>query len=154
MTSSLSTRRLHAGDERIANDLFELISDVFEVPGEHLDDIYVEQLLAQPTFRCYVTFVDGELAGGLTAHILPMTRSMSSEMFIYDLAVRPTYQCRGVGTALVRAALDDATRDSIDTTFVPRTTTTHTHSPSTKPLVASRHRSPSSPSSHRRCRHE
>ena len=119
MTSSLSTRRLQAGDERIANDLFELISDVFEVPGEHLDDSYVEQLLAQPTFRCYVTFVDGGLAGGLTAHTLPMTRSMSSEMFIYDLAVRPAYQRRGVGTALVRAALDDATRDSIDTTFVP-----------------------------------
>ena len=119
MTSSLATRRLHVGDERIANDLFELISDVFEVPCEHLDDIYVEQLLAQPAFRCYVTFVGDDLAGGLTAHILPMTRSMSSEMFIYDLAVRPTYQRRGVGTALVRAALDDATRDSIDTTFVP-----------------------------------
>lgn len=119
MTSSPSTRRLNAGDARIANDLFELISDVFEVPRERLDDIYVKQLLAQPAFRCYVSFVDGDLAGGLTAHILPMTRSMSSEMFIYDLAVRPTYQRRGVGTALVRAALYDATRDSIDTTFVP-----------------------------------
>jgi aminoglycoside 3-N-acetyltransferase I len=119
MTPSLSTRQLNAGDERVANELFELISDVFEVPCERLDDIYVEQLLAQPTFRCYVSFVDGHLAGGLTAHILPMTRSMSSEMFIYDVAVRPAYQRRGVGTALVRAALDDATRDSIGATFVP-----------------------------------
>jgi aminoglycoside 3-N-acetyltransferase I len=44
---------------------------------------------------------DGDLVGGLTAHTLPMTRTQISELFIYDLAVRPEHQRRGVGCGLI-----------------------------------------------------
>lgn len=64
-------------------------------------------------------FLDETLAGGITAHTLPMTRSESSEIFIYDLAVREEHQRRGVGRALVTRLRADAAAAGIDDTFVP-----------------------------------
>ncbi len=58
------------------------------------------------------------LVGGLTAHALPMTRAERSEMFIYDVAVRPDYQRQGVGRRLMAAVRDAARERGIDDVFV------------------------------------
>jgi aminoglycoside 3-N-acetyltransferase I len=47
-----------------------------------------------------------------------MTRNRSSELFIYDLAVRPDRQRRGVGRALVAAIRQMAAAEGITTSFV------------------------------------
>ena len=48
-----------------------------------------------------------------------MTRSRSSEMFIYDLAVRTDRRRRGVGRALIARLREEASEAGIDTVFVP-----------------------------------
>jgi aminoglycoside 3-N-acetyltransferase I len=58
------------------------------------------------------------IVGGVTGHVLPMTRSRSSELFIYDLAVRPDCQRRGVGRALVAAIRESAASAGAHTSFV------------------------------------
>jgi aminoglycoside 3-N-acetyltransferase I len=77
------------------------MAEVFEEEHDHLSDEYLAQLLARDQFWALAATLGEELVGGLTAHTLPMTRSESRELFIYDIAVRVDHQRRGVGRLLV-----------------------------------------------------
>jgi aminoglycoside 3-N-acetyltransferase I len=48
-----------------------------------------------------------------------MTRTQSSEIFIYDIAVRRDRQRRGVGRSLVAHVIEAAAAEGIGTVFVP-----------------------------------
>lgn len=114
----VTTRRLTADDWRLAGTLFTLMADVFEEERAELGQSALERLLRREEFWALAAFVGSELAGGLTAHALPMTRSESSELFIYDIAVRPEFQRKGVGRALVRDVLAAAHATGIHDAFV------------------------------------
>jgi aminoglycoside 3-N-acetyltransferase I len=83
--------RLTSGDRDWARTLFTVIATVFE--GEHgeLNDEYLDRLLRREDFWALAAFADGSIVGGLTAHTLPMTRTATSEIFIYDLAMQPEH---------------------------------------------------------------
>jgi aminoglycoside 3-N-acetyltransferase I len=120
VAGAIETRRLTQDDTTLATQLFALMAEVFdEGPRAELRAAYVDGLLRRPDFWAIAAFVDGELAGGLTAHTLPMTRSESFEIFIYDLAVRADRQRRGVGRRLVGALREMAAAEGIDDVFVP-----------------------------------
>ncbi len=87
--------------------------------GDPLRDDDVRSLLRRDDFWALVATEDGVAVGGLTAHALPMTRSRSAELFIYDLAVRTDRQRRGIGRALIAELLALAPAAGIDTAFVP-----------------------------------
>jgi aminoglycoside 3-N-acetyltransferase I len=119
----VAVRRLGSGDEAVAREMFATMAEVFaEDEGdaaEPLDDDHVVALLQRVEFWAVVAIEGGAVVGGLTAHALPMTRSRSTELFIYDLAVRSDRQRRGIGRALVEHLLTLARTAGIDTTFVP-----------------------------------
>jgi aminoglycoside 3-N-acetyltransferase I len=119
----VAVRRLGSGDEAVAREMFATMAEVFaEDEGdaaEPLDDDHVVALLRRVEFWAVVAIEGGAVVGGLTAHALPMTRSRSTELFIYDLAVRSDRQRRGIGRALVEHLLTLARTAGIDTTFVP-----------------------------------
>jgi aminoglycoside 3-N-acetyltransferase I len=117
--STLEARRLGRGDRTAARDMFAMMADVFGEGSEPLGDEYVDRLLGRETFLAFAAFVGPDIVGGLTAHTLPMTRSASSEVFIYDLAVRQTHQRQGVGSRLVRELREAAARAGIHEIFVP-----------------------------------
>lgn len=78
------------------------MADVFEDAEQaHLDDAWIDRLLARDDFWALGAYQDGEVLGGLTAHTLPMTRGPYFELFIYDIAVRVEHQRKGVGRLLV-----------------------------------------------------
>ena len=111
--------RLVPGDEAIAHRTFAVMAEVFETDHEPLSDTYVADLLASGAFWAFAALRDGEVIGGLTAHTLPMTVGERSEVFLYDLAVRPEWQRRGVGRRLVRSLRDQAAAAGVDLVFVP-----------------------------------
>src|SRR5262245_30460536 len=94
-----------------------MMAAVFEEEGASLSPAYVDRLLARSDFWAFVALSGDEVVGGLTAHALPMTRSECSEMFIYDVAVRPDHQRTGVGRQLM-AAVRDASHDQGIDVFV------------------------------------
>jgi aminoglycoside 3-N-acetyltransferase I len=99
------------------------MADVFEEPCESLSDRYLDALLSGEAFWVLAALLGEEVVGGLTAHTLPMTRTESTELFIYDVAVRADRQRQGIGRQLVMglcAAADDA---GIGDVFVPADTT-------------------------------
>ena len=80
-------------------DVFE--EDVGGAGGGPITDEYLDRLLGQDSFWAFTAFAGSEIVGGLTAHTLAMTRSASSEVFIYDLAVRADHRRHGVGSRLI-----------------------------------------------------
>jgi aminoglycoside 3-N-acetyltransferase I len=110
-------RRLRAGDGDLARRLFAMMERVFEEEPGELGDAYLRDLLGREVFRAFAALEGDDVVGGLTAHVLPMTRSESSELFVFDLAVRADRQRRGVGRLLMDAARGDAAE--IGDLFVP-----------------------------------
>lgn len=111
--------RLGARDVAVARKLFSAMAEVFEEEHEALSDAYVARLLASDAMWVLAATSGEDVVGGLTAHTLPMTRSESREIFIYDLAVRPEHQRRGVGRLLVTHLRKLSGEAGIHDVFVP-----------------------------------
>ena len=116
-----------SGDEQLAQEMFTLMAEVFEEEHSVLAPRYLEQLLDNPRFWAFVALSppdsnssdEGKVIGGLTAHVLPATRSQFDEEFLYDIAVHPQWQRKGVGRELVDNLLAKARSQGIDEVFVP-----------------------------------
>jgi aminoglycoside 3-N-acetyltransferase I len=111
--------KLTAGDETLARATFALMSEVFEHEGEPVSLGYTRRLLARTDFWALSAMDGDEVIGGLTAHALPMTRDETTELFIYDIAVRTDRQRRGVGRALMNELFTLGTAAGIRVYFVP-----------------------------------
>jgi aminoglycoside 3-N-acetyltransferase I len=114
----LLIRRLSAGDRDLARTTFAMMADVFEERTRPLPDDYVDALLARPDFWALAAVDDDVPVGGITAHVLPMTRSPSRELFVYDVAVRGDRQRRGIGRAMLVELCAQAGREGIASVFV------------------------------------
>jgi aminoglycoside 3-N-acetyltransferase I len=95
------------------------MADVFAEPREHLSDSYLDDLLSREAFWAVAAVSGDDVVGGLTAHTLPMTRTESAEVFIYDIAVRPEHQRLGIGRRLVTGLRAAASDIGIRDVFVP-----------------------------------
>ncbi|HEX9426644.1 MAG TPA: GNAT family N-acetyltransferase [Candidatus Polarisedimenticolia bacterium] len=112
-------RRLTYGDRGLARNLFAMMAAVFAEECGHLTDGYLDALLAREDFWGIAAFIRDEIVGGVTAHTLPMTRTESSELFIYDIAVRSDQRRKGIGRQLMLALREAAAAAGIRTLFVP-----------------------------------
>jgi aminoglycoside 3-N-acetyltransferase I len=79
--------------------------ELFQMPG----DEHLQKLLQNPSFLVFAAVTDGQLTGGLTAYVLERYDSEKPAVYLYDLAVLPAFQRKGIGTALV-AALNEHCR--------------------------------------------
>lgn len=113
------TKRLGPGDEEHAREMFALMAAAFEEGAEPLGDEYLDGLLASGAFWAVAAFEGGRVVGGITAHTIPMTRSPSAELFVYDLAVHEGFRRHGVGRSLVVALRGLAAEAGITEVFVP-----------------------------------
>jgi aminoglycoside 3-N-acetyltransferase I len=116
---SYRSERLVTGNRAVAKSLFSMMAEVFEEKHEQLSDEYVDRLLACDDQWILAATLGDEVVGGLTAHALPMTRSESREIFVYDIAVRPDHQRRGVGRLLMLQLTRLASDAGIHDLFVP-----------------------------------
>lgn len=112
-------KRLTLGERETARKLFAMMAAVFEEDSADLSDAYLDRLLGRADFWAMAAFVDEQIVGGLTAHVLPMTRVEGSEIFLYDIAVREDYQRRGIGRRLLTDLLRAAAVNGVLDLFVP-----------------------------------
>jgi len=112
------TRRLGAGDRDLARATFAMMAEVFDEPRRALPDDYVDVLLARADFWVVAALEADAPVGGITAHVLPMTRSPSRELFVYDIAVREDRQRRGVGRTMLVELIAQAATAGIGSVFV------------------------------------
>ena len=113
---------LGVADIELARATFTMMCEVFgsDDEGGVLSDGYLGGLLADPSFWALAAIdIRGDPVGGVTAHMLPMTRSESRELFIYDLAVRPDMQRRGIARRLIAQVVERAEQHGLVAVFVP-----------------------------------
>ena len=116
---TLITRRLGPGDDRQARELFTVMAAQFDEPSEPLGDEYVTDLLSTASFWAVAAFDGDRVVGGITAHTIPMTRSPTSELFVYDLAVHEAFRRKGVGARLIATLRALAAAAGVEVVFVP-----------------------------------
>lgn len=96
-----------------------MMAGVFAENAEPLTDDYLVRLLNRDSFWAIAAFAGDQIVGGITAHTLPMTRSPSSEVLIYDLAVRQEHKKQGVGGTLIPELREAAAAADLGDVFVP-----------------------------------
>ena len=83
-------------------ELVRLFEDVFEMDSFKLPTIsHLKKLLKKQDFGVFIAVHVDELVGGLTTYELVQYYSERSLVYIFDLAVKPTMQRRGIGKQLV-----------------------------------------------------
>lgn len=115
----MRSKRLKPGDRDLARRFFATMAEIFGEDHETLSDAYVDSLIAREDFWAIAAYSDDQIIGGITAHTLPMTRTASSEVFIYDIAVRSDHRRKGIGRRLMSELRDSAAARGIRVLFVP-----------------------------------
>jgi aminoglycoside 3-N-acetyltransferase I len=116
--TSTHIKKLSPGDTELARSLFSVMASVFDESPSSVSADYAATLLNRDDFWVIAALVDGEPIAGLTAFVLPMTRSELAELFIHDIAVVPMHQRRGLGRRLVEKVRILAAERGIATTWV------------------------------------
>lgn len=115
----MRTQRLTSGDRELARKMFTMMADVFEEKHAYLSDQYLDRILVREDFWAIAAFLGDEIVGGVTAHLLPMTRTEASEVFLYDIAVRGDHQRQGIGRHLMTALREGTAAAGAQAMFVP-----------------------------------
>jgi aminoglycoside 3-N-acetyltransferase I len=116
--SSFQIKRLtkeHLADFHALVNVFNM---VFEEESKIGSEIHLIKLLGDESFIALAALAENEVVGGLTAYELPMYYSDSSEIFLYDLAVKSEYQRMGVGRGLIQRLKAHCLRQGIKEFFV------------------------------------
>lgn len=110
--------KLTPSDRHTARKMFSMMAKVFGEDYRRLPNRYVDRLLRDDRFWALAALIGNDVVGGVTAHVLSMTKAESCELFIYDVAVARPHQRRGIGRQLVSALLEFAADTDIEDVFV------------------------------------
>jgi aminoglycoside 3-N-acetyltransferase I len=102
---------------------FESLINLFNVVFEEEEPAIgskanLEKLLGNSGFIALAAVSEDKIVGGLTAHVLPMYYSEQSEIFLYDLAVKPEFQRMGIGKELLQHLKEYCVMNGIKEFFV------------------------------------
>ena len=91
----LTIRRLAPGDEALAARV------ALDFKGASISPAHAAQFLADPANVLIVAQSAAELAGFVLAYRLDRLDRDASQLFVYEVGVRPQLQRRGIGTRLM-----------------------------------------------------
>jgi aminoglycoside 3-N-acetyltransferase I len=111
-------KRLYSGDTVLAAAMFSMMTSVFGEAPVTSSLGYVERLLRRDDFWAIAAIEDREPVSELTAFTLPLTRSETAELLIYDIAVQPRHQRCGIGRRLLDTLKKLAGETGINTVWV------------------------------------
>jgi aminoglycoside 3-N-acetyltransferase I len=116
---STQIRKLDANEIELAQSVFAMMACVFEEGAPSASREHVAALLGRSDFIVIAGLFNGHPIAGLTAFVVPLTRSETAELFVYDIAVAPAYQRQGVGRRLMQEVRNIAAAAGLATTWVP-----------------------------------
>ncbi len=98
----ITYKKLARTDILLLTELVNIYADVFETENFSMpDSAYFQTLLDNDAIVFFVALLDNSVIGGLTAYILPSVYYPSSQVYIYDLAVKQNMQRQGIGKEIV-----------------------------------------------------
>lgn len=118
MKPPISISQLQNTDLDKFKQLIILFNDVFEEYHSIASNSHLENLLQNPEFYAVVVEENNTIIGGLTAYEMKRYYSDSSELYIYDMAVKTNQQNNGIGKRLIKYLKSFAAQNNIETIFV------------------------------------
>ena len=119
MNVAKHTKRLGKEDVQLFQQLIRLFGEVFEIQELTIpEEPYLLKLLENPDFFAYVTIADNEISGGLTAYKMASYYNEGAEIYIYDMAVKPSFQRQGLGKQLILSLKEYCIHNNIQVMFV------------------------------------
>jgi aminoglycoside 3-N-acetyltransferase I len=97
----LSIRILKPGDEKELQHLLQLYVDVFGDRSMPKEIDYLASILQQENTLFVAAYLNNEIVGGITAHILPSIYGNFNELYIYDMAISQAHQRHGIGSKML-----------------------------------------------------
>ena len=95
-------KKLTRTDILILTELVKTYADVFETANFSIPNReYLQTLLDKDNIIFCVALLGNLVIGGLTAYILPSVYYPSSQIYIYDLAVKKNMQRQGIGQRII-----------------------------------------------------
>ena len=117
--SDIKIKRLKKDDHSSFKELVALFNDVFENENKTVPKKgYLRKILENPYFIAFVAIDKHKVVGGLTGFILPKYYAKESEIFIYDIAINPKHQRKGIGKSLLSELKKYAKTKGISEIFV------------------------------------
>ena len=87
--------------------LFDVYCEAFEEVHPFPSDAALQRLMDHPSVLFIVSENDqGEVIGGMTVYVLPSLYTEQDYYYIYDMAVTPLHQNKGVGKALLNYIIE------------------------------------------------
>ncbi|WP_128545256.1 GNAT family N-acetyltransferase [Larkinella soli] len=116
---NVEVRKLTQEDAEPFLDLIHLFRDVLETgPEAGVRPEHRQRLLERADFMVFVARLDHQVVGGLTAYVLMQIHSEKPVVYLYDIAVHPTWQGQGIGTELLRQLMQYCGRLGMEELFV------------------------------------
>lgn len=107
MEKEIKLRVLEKGDIDGFIGLISVFEAAFEMENfQHPKREHLEKVLEKEGFVAIVAATADEVIGGLTLYLLDQYYSPSPLGYLYDLAVLPNYQRKGIGKALLAFVQD------------------------------------------------
>jgi aminoglycoside 3-N-acetyltransferase I len=104
-SDEFSIRTLGAQDLDAMRGMLEVFAEAFDDAESYRSappgDAYLERMLGGDSFIALAALDGCQVIGGIAAYDLQKFEQERSEIYIYDLAVAPSHQRRGVATALI-----------------------------------------------------
>ncbi len=116
--SDIKIRKLTEKDVSAFEALLLLFNHTFEEDRTLSSAAHLSALLKDPHFVVIAAFSAGKILGGLTAYELPMYYGNETEIFLYDMAIHPDHQRKGIGKQLLEFLKDYCAQNKINTFFV------------------------------------
>jgi len=102
LSKKIEFLRLTVNDLEDLIGLIKLYEHVFEMKQfTYPSPTYLERMLKKENTIFMVAKYEDHIIGGLTAHELASAYSEANEVYVYDLAVHPDFQRKGIGTRLI-----------------------------------------------------
>ena len=104
-----------------ATDLKKLIAiyqAAFEDKRNVPDEKYLDSLIQQTDIHCFGVFIENQLIGGLTTYFLPQLHSDKKMVYLYEIAIHPTFQRNKAGSFLFNAFIQECKLKQKEVIFV------------------------------------
>ncbi|MES2777441.1 MAG: GNAT family N-acetyltransferase [Bacteroidota bacterium] len=116
---NFQVQQLGKQDLLLFQEMIQLFETVFETERPvKAGATYLQTRLDNPGFIVLVAMEADLIVGGLTAFELPMYYAEKSELFIYDIAVDPRFQRRGIGKKLLLSLKEYCRKKGVGEFFV------------------------------------
>lgn len=99
---TIEIKKLGIDDVALFSQMVKSFEEIFEMKNFNLPPmLHLQNTLQKENFMAFIALLEQEIAGGMTVYILDQYYSEKRLAYIFDLAVLPKHQRKGIGRQMI-----------------------------------------------------